>query len=208
MKVLAALVGSSLIVATASAGPTVRFGVTDAITDQSAPGKNEIGPMVGLGLREGRFVGEIEYAYLSFFDPDTTGHGVQRVGLSLRADLVRRYATFCQYKYGCTRMSALWGEIGFGERFGQWLLDSSHIAPATPHQPEAHIAFGFELDNQIEPMRNGWQMGVRFAVIPRGNDPESSCRSSSGAECSTAMVTNTGGLATSVLVEWTFLFGQ
>ena len=211
MKVLAALAGTLLVASAASTaygGPTFRFGITDAISDQAAPGKDELGPMIGLGLREGRFVGELEWAYLSFFDPDTTAHGVQRVGLSLRADLFRRFATYCKYRYGCTRMSSIWGEVGAGERFGQWLLDASHVTPATTHQPEAHVAIGFELDNQIEPMRNGWQMGIRFAVVPRGTDPAGVCRTAGGTDCAGVMTTNNGGLAGSVLLEWAFLFGQ
>jgi hypothetical protein len=164
----------------------MRFGLTGAIDDQSAPGKLESGPAIGLGLRAGPFVGEVEWAYLSFFDPDTSNYGVHRVGLA----------------------QSVWLEGGFGERLGQWHLDSQHIAPASSRVPEAHLSIGVEIDNQIQPMRNGFQLGVRFAVAPRGTDPMSTCRSS--GECTatpTSDLSNNGGLDASVLVEWMFLFG-
>ena len=207
MSKVLAIAGSILVAGSADAGPTVRLGITDALADQTAPGKNEIGPMIGLGLRAGRFVGELEWAYLSFFDPDTTEHGVQRLGVSLRADLTpAASATYCKYRYGCTRASSIWGEVGAGERFGQWHLDASHTAPASPREPEAHVSIGFELDNQIRPMRNGWQLGLRFAISPRGADLDvSDCRTSGGT-CT--MTTNNGGVDGSVLAEWAFLFGD
>ena len=190
----------------AQAGPTARVGVTGAVTDQGAPGKYELGPLIAVGLRAGPFVGELEWSYLSFFDPDTTSSGVQRVGLSLRADLLRSYATRCMFRYACTRATSVWGEVGAGERFGQWVLDASHVAPATDHQPEAHVAIGIELDNQIQPMRNGWQLGLRFAVAPRGYDQASACR---GSGCTMSTTTgNNGGYDGSILVEWMFLFGS
>jgi hypothetical protein len=194
----------------AEAGPTARFGVTGAVEDEGAPGKYEIGPLIAVGLRGGAFVGEIEWSYLSFFDPDTSPSGVQRLGVSLRADLLRSYATRCMFRYACTRASSLWGEIGAGERFGQWVLDASHVAPASDHQPEAHVALGIELDNQISPMRNGWQLGVRFAVAPRGYDQPVACRSGGGTGCmsTTPDLGNNGGYDGSVLIEWMFLFGN
>jgi hypothetical protein len=186
----------------------MRFGLTGAIDDQSAPGKLESGPAIGLGLRAGPFVGEVEWAYLSFFDPDTSNYGVHRVGLSLRTDLLRSYHPHCLFRGGCTLAQSVWLEGGFGERLGQWHLDSQHIAPASSRVPEAHLSIGVEIDNQIQPMRNGFQLGVRFAVAPRGTDPMSTCRSS--GECTatpTSDLSNNGGLDASVLVEWMFLFG-
>jgi len=194
--------------ASAQAGPTARLGITGALSDAGAPGKNEIGPMIAVGLRAGPFVGELEWSYLSFFDPDTTPSGVQRLGVSLRADLFRTYATHCMFRYACTRASSVWGEIGAGERFGQWILDAQHIAPANDHQPEAHVALGIELDNQLEPMRNGWQLGVRFAVAPRGYDSASACRGGDTCTMPTSTLGNNGGYDGSVLVEWMFLFGE
>lgn len=204
--IVSSLLGWSTIAA-AESGPTMRFGLTGALSNGDAPGKWEAGPAVGLGLRSGRFVGELEYAYLSFFDPDTVGGGVQRVGVSLRADVLRSFATRCLFRGGCTRAQALWVEGGAGERFGQWQLDASHVTPVAEHQPEAHLSLGIELDNQIRPMRNGFQLGVRVAVAPRGTDPLASCRGS-GCMPTATDATNQGGYATSVLIEWMFLFGN
>ncbi|HEX7703247.1 MAG TPA: hypothetical protein VF403_21055 [Kofleriaceae bacterium] len=197
----------------ATAGPTMRFGLTGALDDQGAPGKYEVGPIVGLGLRAGPFVGEVEWAYLSFFDPDTTDGGVHRLGVSLRADVLRSYGSHCLFHGGCTRAQSLWLEAGAGERFGQWQLDASHIAPASTHQPEVHFSVGVEVDNQITPMRNGFQLGLRFALAPRGSDPMSSCRSTTGcavpdASGASSNLGNAGGVDSSVLLEWMFLFGQ
>ena len=139
--------------------------------------------MVAVGLRGGPFVGEVEWAYLSFFEPDTTSDGVQRVGVTLRADVLRRYTTHCMFRYACTRGSSLWVDAGVAERFGQWLLDAHDIAPAQSREPEAHVSLGIELDNQIRPMRNGWQLGVRFAVSPRGVGRAR--RAGRAAECET-----------------------
>ena len=191
----------------ASAGPTARFGITGALEDQGAPGKYEIGPLVAVGARAGMFVGELEWSYLSFFDPDTSSNGVQRLGVSLRADVLRTYATHCMFRYACTRASSVWAEVGAGERFGQWVLDASHVAPANSHQPEAHVGIGIELDNQIFPMRNGWQLGLRFAVAPRGYDQQLACRGNCPMPVS-GVPTNNGGYDGSLLVEWMFLFGK
>jgi hypothetical protein len=193
----------------ALAGPTVRFGLTGAIADQTAIDKHVMGPAIGIGLRAGPFVGEVEWAYLSFFDPDTTSGGVHRLGVALRADVLRTLGTHCLFRTGCTRAQSLWLEVGAGERLGQWQLDAAHVAPASSHVPEAHLSLGLEIDNQIYPMRNGFQVGVRLAVAPRGSGAMSACR---GSGCVTPTSTtgdlgNHGGYDSSVLVEWMFLFG-
>lgn len=211
MSKVAVGIAASLFLAStaATAGPTARFGLTGAIEDQGAPGKYVFGPLVGVGLRGGPFVAEVEWAYLSFFDPDTSEGGIHRFGVSLRADLYRSYATRCVFRGGCTRAQSLWVEAGAGERIGRWHLDAAHSAPADDHQPEAHVGVGIELDNQINPMRNGFQLGLRFAIAPRGNDPLSNCRSDSGSTCmDVSSNANRGGIDSSVLVEWMFLFGD
>jgi len=212
MSKVAVGIAATLFLSTTTAlagGPTMRFGLTGAIEDQGAPGKYVFGPIVGLGLRAGPFVGEVEWAYLSFFDPDTTDGGIHRLGLSLRADLYRSYATHCMFRGGCTRAQSLWLEAGAGERFGRWQLDASHMAPASDHQPEAHVGIGIELDNQIYPMRNGFQLGLRFAVAPRGYDPLDDCRTAGGSSCMAGADNgNHGGIDSSVLLEWMFLFGD
>jgi len=210
MRKLGAVLALVVLEAVATAGPTMRFGLTGAVVDQGAPGKLEAGPVIALGMRGGPFVGEIEWAYLSFFDPDTVSGGIQRLGVSLRADVLRSYSKHCMFSYACTRASSLWAEIGAGERFGQWALDARDIAPAAGHEPEAHVSIGIELDNQVVPMRNGWQLGVRFAVAPRGVGQDASCR---GSDCTMSATTATtavdkGGYDDSVLLEWMFLFGH
>jgi hypothetical protein len=211
MRKLAAATAVLVLEGVASAGgPTVRFGLTGAAFDRGAPNKIEGGPAVALGLRSGPFVAELEWAYLSFFDIDTTGGGVQRVGVTLRADLLRSYATHCMFHYACTRASSLWADVGAGERFGQWLLDSQNIAPASGHEPELHVSLGVELDNRIVPHRDGWQLGVRFAVSPRGVGQGAACRS--GGDCTMTGGPTTagdrGGYDESLLIEWMFLFGK
>jgi hypothetical protein len=58
-------------------------------------------------------------------------------------------------------------------------------------------------------MRNGFQLGLRFAVAPRGSDPDSACRGSGTCMSPTPGIDNGnhGGYDGSVLLEWMFLFG-
>ena len=64
-------------------------GITLGLADQGAPGIFQIGPQASIGERVGAFTGELDYAYLSFFDPDASSTGVHRFGLTLRAELLR-----------------------------------------------------------------------------------------------------------------------
>jgi hypothetical protein len=187
----------------ATAGPTMRFGLTGAIDDQGAPGKYEFGPLVALGLRAGPFVGEVEWAYLSFFDPDTTDGGVHRLGVSLRADVFRTYATRCLFRGGCTRAQSLWVEAGAGERFGQWITRPTEMVPLTSPQPEIHIGAGFEMDNELRPHRNGWQLGLRFSMA-RGDQAETVACRTTGGTC----VQTSSGTERALFVEWMFLLGN
>jgi hypothetical protein len=212
MKTLAAATAMLAFTAVANAGgPTARFGLTGAAWDQSAPGKVVGGPELAVGVRGGRFVAELEWAYLSFFDADTTGGGVQRLGVSLRADILRSYATHC-IREACTHATTLWADVGAGERFGQWLVDAHTISPAGDREPELHATLGIELDNQAWPMRNGWQLGVRFAVSPRGVGSGTACRTADGcvmaAAGSQTTAADKGGYDDSILLEWMFLFGR
>jgi hypothetical protein len=189
----------------AAAGPTARFGLTFGHDrDDTAP---VAGPAIALGERLGPFVGELEWAYLSFLDTLTSGGGVQRVGLTLRADLGRSYAAQCKLDgtgfFACTRATSFYGEIGAGERFGQWM----ETGTPTPHawkQPEAHLGLGLELDNQLVPTRTGWQLGLRFTIAH--DDPATgvACRGTSPACMGPAY----SGLDYSVLVEWMYFLGH
>lgn len=191
------------LTATASAGESLRFGVTTAIKDPDASGHFELGPMVGVGERLGRFLGELDYAYLSFIDPDTQGGQVQRVGLNLRFDVDRSFL-HCTH-YACTRATSFYVEAGAAERFGHWFIDTAHVSPVREPNPEAHIGVGLEWDNQITPHRNGWQFGLRFALTPKDAYYDAACR---GATCMTSPSPSSGGTNASVFVEWMYLLGN
>jgi len=194
------------ISSTAYAGEALRFGVTAGLVDPDATGHFELGPMIGVGERLGPFLGELDYSYLSFIDPDTTGGQVQRVGLNLRFDVDRSYPRCVLY--ACTRATTFYVEAGAAERFGHWFIDDVHMAPARSPNPEAHVGLGLEFDNQIHPHRNGWQFGLRFAITPKDPLLDAACR---GATCTAAMTTDaqaTGGTNVSVFVEWMYLLGN
>jgi hypothetical protein len=199
--------------ARADSGPTMRFGLTGALEDQSAPQESEVGPMIGLGARLGPLVLEGDYAYLSMFDPDTGSHGMQRLGVNLRADVLRRSNYFCVLGMACTRGASLYAEAGIAERFGQWHLDSVQRYPADGDRTtEEHVGVGIELDNHVHPHRYGWQLGVRLAMAP--HDPymiDSACRGSCMPGTTTTTTTptsKTGGQDLAVLLEWVFLLGR
>ena len=183
----------------ASAEPTARFGLT--LGFDHAVGGPQMGPGVAIGERLGPVVGELEYAWLSFFDAAVVGPGIQRVGLTLRADLLHRSPP-CHH-YACTRATTIYAEAGADERYGQWILDATHIAPATSPQPEAHVGLGLELDNRLEPHRDGWQFGVRFQVTPHGAVAGATCR---GTDCMTTSAAGSG-VDEAVFLEWMFTIG-
>jgi len=193
------------LTATASAGEALRFGVTAALEDPDAAGHFELGPMIGVGERVGRFLGELDYAYLSFIDPDTRGGEVQRVGLNLRFD-VDRTLLHCSH-YACTRATSFYVEAGAAERFGHWFVDQTTVSPNRSPNPEAHLGLGLEWDNQIEPHRNGWQFGLRLAITPKDTIDGAACR---GTTCmsSPSSSTSSGGTNASVFVEWMYLLGN
>jgi len=188
----------------ADAGPTARFGMDFALSDTGAPNAHELGPAFAVGERLGPLLLEIDYAYLSFLDPETSDGGITASASILRADLFHSTNSYCFRGLACTRGTSLYGELGVAERFGQWHLDSNTVAPETNRQHEGHIGIGIELDNQIAPYRYGWQLGLRFAMAP--NDPNSiACR---GSTCSNNPMATTPSTERSVLVEWTFVVGQ
>ena len=200
MPKLVALAGLVLAGGVAEAEPTARFGLTGALADQGSGGAYELGPQVALGERFGAFVGELDYAYLSFFDSAVSPGGVHRVDVTLRADLVRTLrATRCT-NFACTRATSFYGELGAGERFGRWIVDATHAIPATTPQPELHFGLGLELDNLLVPRRNGWQLGLRFVIAPRDAQPGVACRGG----C-TSVPGTPGGLDHAVFVEWMFV---
>jgi hypothetical protein len=205
--IVGAMVASGLVGGgIASADPTARFGLTFGY-DHQAPDP-QLGPQVAVGERLGRFVGELEYAYLSFFSPESH---IQRLGVTLRADVLRANQR-CLH-YACTRASSIYVEGGAAERYGQWLVDATTVTPARSPQPEMHVGVGYEIDNQIVPYRNGWQLGLRFAVAPHdpllGPAPGTACR---GTGCAMpgaggGSSGSGGGLDRSIFIEWMFLVG-
>src|SRR5436190_16487294 len=142
----------------AVADPSVRFGLTGALADQGAPSQAPFGPMIALGARVGPVVGEVDYAYLSFVDPETVDGGLHRLGVTLRADVYRDENRPCIAGIACTKALTLYAELGAGMRYGQWALDAYRRAPSnSDKQREAHLGFGVAFDNQIAPHRLGWE---------------------------------------------------
>jgi hypothetical protein len=188
---------------TAFAGPTARVGITYGVAEPTLPEAHEIGPMVGLGYRFlGSVVAEIDYAYLSFLDPDTSGGGVHRIGGLVRADLWRDANRPCIPLIACTRAMSFYAEAGIAERIGSWQLDAHTIAPLDGRQTEGHVGFGLEIDNELSPHRNGWQFGVRFVGAPR-DQMDFLCR---GSGCPVG--SNSTAMDRSVLVDVGWVFGS
>jgi hypothetical protein len=191
--------------ALADPSPSIRFGLTGALADQGAPQQTPFGPTLALGARLGPVLGEVDYAYLSFVDPDTIDGGMHRVGFNLRADLYRDADRPCMWGLACTKAVTLYAELGAGIRYGQWALDSMRRSPTTSdRQREAHLGVGIALDNQINPTRLGWQFGLRVAAAPR-DDLMLACR---GASCAADGIDRSGEIDYSLLFEWTFLVGR
>ncbi len=214
MKILGPVLGSLGVVflaaaGTATAGPTARFGLTMAATDQAAPGETELGPTVALGERIGPLTLEVDYAYLSFMDSHTGDAGMQRLGANVRADVIRSTSDHCRRWMACTRGSSVFVEAGVAERYGQWRIDARTVSPTGGDRAhEAHIGIGLELDNHLVPYRYGWQFGVRLAFAPHDNAMDATCRSTTCADGSTPTTTTSGGIDKAVLLEWTFLVGR
>ncbi|HUJ60843.1 MAG TPA: hypothetical protein VLX92_20210 [Kofleriaceae bacterium] len=205
MKVVA-LLGVLAVGGVAHAGPTARFGLTYGVADQAAPDGIELAPLVAVGDRLGPLVGEVEWAYLSFFDPDASPGGVQRLGVTLRADLYQTRNPLCRH-LACTRATTIYGEAGAAARWGHWVVGPSTLSPDRQPQPEAHLGVGLELDNRVHPNRDGWQFGVRFSLAPA--DPEVTglaCRAAGSSTCVAS--TRSGGLDKAVFLEWMFVIGK
>jgi hypothetical protein len=198
-------VSVALLASSAAADPSVRFGLTGALADQGAPSQAPFGPMIALGARVGPIVGEVDYAYLSFVDPETIDGGMHRLGVNLRADVYRDEDRPCIAGIACTRALTLYAELGAGMRYGQWALDAYRRAPAdSDKQREAHIGLGIAFDNQLHPHRLGWELGFRLTAAPR-DDLMLACR---GGSCGADGIDRSGKLDYSLLFEWMFLIGR
>lgn len=189
----------------AVADPQVRFGLTGALADQGAPSQHPFGPMIALGARLGPVVGEVDYAYLSFVDPETVDGGMHRLGVNVRADVYRDENRPCLAGIACTKALTLFAELGAGMRYGQWALDAYRRSPAdSDRQREAHLGFGVQFDNQVSPHRLGWELGFRLTAAPR-DDLMLACR---GASCAADGVDRSGAIDYSLMFEWMFLIGR
>jgi len=209
LSTMSTLPRAALLVAlsatTAAADPALRFGLTGALADQGAPQQHQFGPMIAVGARVGPVLGEVDYAYLSFMDPDTVDGGMHRLGVNLRADLYRDANRPCLRGLACTKAFSVFAELGAGMRYGQWALDAHRRSPSTSdRQREAHVGAGIALDNTLAPRRLGWQLGVRLAAAPR-DDLMLACR---GTSCAADGIDRSGEIDYSFLVEWTFLVGR
>lgn len=179
--VVVAVVGQSVV----HAQPVLRFGLTSG-ADANAPEASEAGPMVAVGAGAGRFVGEVNYTYLSFFDPSTSIH---RAGVALRADL----ATWGSDRY----WKAIYGELGAAKRWGEWRVNEALNATAT-QQNEVHAAIGYQLDRK-------WQLALRLGASRAHPMLGTACR---GVACPIVMAPTSAGLAGSVMLEWMFVLGR
>jgi hypothetical protein len=189
----------------AADGPAVRFGLTGSLADQGAPSQTPFGPMIALGTRIGPILGEVDYAYLSFVDPETIDGGMHRLGLNVRADVYRDTNRPCLMGLACTKALTLYAELGAAMRYGQWALDAYRREPAnSDRQREAHVGFGMSIDNQLNPRRLGWQLGFRITAAPR-DDLMLACR---GESCTADGIDRSGEIDYSFLFEWTFLIGR
>jgi len=200
----AALLTAALLTlgaATAHAnGPTGRLGLTIGLADQGAPEQFQVGPMLAIGIPLGRFVFEVDYALLSFMEPDVVGGGnMHRFGVNVRADLLRP-AVRCLPVVGCVSGLGSYAQVGAAVRRGQWHIDANTRSPAGSNsQRELHLGLGLELDNRVV----RWQFGLRVAAAPR-DDLMLACR---GTGCA-AQPGDTGQMDLSALVEWMFVFGR
>lgn len=185
------VVGSTVAVLVASASvaaadPVFRFGLTSGVNRNTVEGV-EAGPVLALGGAAGRFVGEVNYSYLSFLDPAT---GIHRAGVALRTDLTR-WGTPRYYR-------TLYGELGFSKRWGSWRLgDEYHAQPRS--QNEAHAGLGYQLDDK-------WQLALRVGFARR-DAMEPACPS--GFACrSISVMESATDLVSSVMLEWVFMLGR
>lgn len=181
-----ALIAGALVVmcARADADPLVRFGMTFGV-DRNVPEAHEFGPMLALGGHVGRFSGEANYSYLSFFDDDTRIH---RAGVALRMDIVRSFRLDRSSR-------AIYGEVGAAQRVGHWRVNDIALAEHKT-QNELQVAAGYELSGN----GGSWQLALRLGVSRRDPMLGVACR---GVTCPVAMPASTG-LAESVMLEWTW----
>jgi hypothetical protein len=130
---------------------------------------------------------------------------MHRLGVNLRGDLYRNSNRPCLRRIACTRGVSLFAELGAAMRYGQWAIDADTRSPSrSDRQREAHIGAGFTVENQVTPVRHGWQLGFRLTAAPR-DDLMVACR---GTSCAAPQPAGSGETDLSFLVEWTYLIGR
>jgi hypothetical protein len=177
-----------LVCGRAEADPLVRFGMTFGV-NRNLPEAQEFGPLIGVGANAGRFIGELNYSYLSMFEDDSRVH---RAGVALRMDILREWSRARQSR-------ALYAELGAARRVGQWRVNDMDPA-VDKSQGELQLAAGYELSNA----GGAWQLALRFGFARRDPMLAQACR---GVTCPVAMPSSTG-IAESVMLEWTWLLGR
>lgn len=175
-------------------GALMRFGLTYGV-DRNAPEAREVGPMIAIGARAGRFGAEANYTYLSFVDPDDTVH---RAGVALRFDLFERTrlgAGLTEEHFG-----AVYAELGAAIRFGEWRANPV-IDRTTTRQDELQLAIGHELQDR-------WHIALRFGIARQDPLIGASCRGTGGGMCSDfVMNPDSSDVAESLMLESTFALG-
>jgi hypothetical protein len=174
-------------------GAMLRFGLTYGV-DRNAPEAREVGPMIAIGTRAGRFGAEANYTYLSFADPDDSVH---RAGVALRFDLIERTrlgAGLAEDHYG-----AIYAEVGAAIRFGEWRANPA-IDRTTTRQDELQLALGHELEDR-------WHIALRFGIAREDPLIGAACRGTGSACTDIVMDPDAGGVAESLMLESTFALG-
>lgn len=186
-KIASSLVVLCALAGVAAAEPLLRFGLTSG-ADRNTPEGVQMGPLFAVGATAGAFTGEVNYAYLSFFDPATRIH---RAGVTLRMEVARWLAN---PRNGYTK--SIYLEAGAGKRWGSWLVNEMTATYSTG-QGEVHIGVGHQLANK-------WQLGLRLGASRVHPELGTTCR---GISCMATMPVS-GGIAQSVMLEWMFLLGR
>ena len=174
-------------------GALLRFGLTYGV-DRNAPEAREVGPMIAVGARSGRFGAEANYTFLSFTDPDDTVH---RAGVALRFDLLER--TQLGSGLAATHKGAVYAELGAAIRFGSWRANPE-IERTTTRPDELQVALGHELEDR-------WHIALRFGIARQDPLIGASCRGTGSSCTDLVMDPNAGQVAESLMLESTFALG-
>jgi hypothetical protein len=124
---------------------------------------------------------------LSFFGYG--GQRIHRLGVALRADVLRE------------RTWSIFGEAGAAKKWGLWRVDDM-IGDYTSDQNEVHGAVGLALFDA--PNRAAWHLALRYGVGRRDPVLATACRGT----CSSIGMSPETGLAESLMLEWTWMMNR